>query len=250
MNFESPEKNAGKIVFVIFLMLMIGWSILVNHFKVFAKAPDDTVTIIKTIAKVDVEEDWTLACEENNLINDLSVRILNQLIICRKRSDGGFLYAKYCRDNLELCKQNIDEYSRYIIKYSSEFGIDPWLSAAVAGHESLWNAYTVGSKGEKGIFQLLPYAKWGKQSHFVQSRDYRKLCRTVPGHCQEIDSGLAIDLLSKSKDTCKSIPGALAMYNTGKCKKTNKTYIATVLRKQKDLKENNVLIGWCTGGEI
>lgn len=40
--------------------------------------------------------------------------------------------------------------------YSAVYGIDPKLSLAVAKHESKMNPIAVGSKGELGLFQLMP----------------------------------------------------------------------------------------------
>lgn len=228
MHFESPENQAGKIVFFIFLILMIAVGILSNHFK-----------------KAFAQESNPVVLEEQ-----IATSILNEMIMCRRKDNGEIVYHPHCRDDKTSCVAHAKSYAKTIIRYSEEFRVDPWLSTAVAGHESNFDAYRVGSKGERGIFQLLPYSPWGMKSLFTRNKGYRELCKMQEGHCQEDVAALAIQLIRNSITHCGSVPKALTMYNTGECSPLNKKYTSAVFAKLKALKSNADSIKWCTGEKI
>jgi hypothetical protein len=227
MFFDSPEQKAGKIVFFIFLLLMIAIGILSNHFKAHAQESSTK----------DIE-------------SQIAQSILTEMIMCRQKSDGKIIFHQFCRENTNQCVQDAKDYARYIVRYSEEYNLDPWLPTAVAAHESNFDAYRVGSKGERTIFQLHPYSPWGKSSIFVQNRKFREQCKTINGHCQGEAVGLAIRLLRNSIDNCKSVDRALTSYNTGECSPLRNTYVESVKAKQNALKVNYKSVPWCTGEKI
>lgn len=238
---NSPEKFTGIIIFIIFMLLMASLAILGNHSRAFAEDVNKNF-FIPTVDHIQLEE--------RKLIENISNAIYNNIILCRQKSDGTIIFHSFCRNDI-YCLDSIKEYARYIVKYSLEFNIDPWLSTAVAMHETNFDAYTVGSKGEKSIFQLLPYSPWGKKLYFIKNPKYRKECKHQIGHCQEESVGAAIKFLSYSLKECKNISGALSMYNGGECyKSSTKKYIKGVKEKINILKTKHVSIQWCTGGKI
>lgn len=248
---NSPEKRAGIIIFIIFMLLMASLAILGNHSRAFAKRlsterPPGVYSDESSMCHVAEEQE----SEEDKMVSEISNAIRNNLIMCRQGSDGKILFHLFCRED-ELCLDSIKEYARYIVKYSLEFNVDPWLAASVAMHETNFNAFVKGSRGERSIFQLLPYSPWGEKSYFTQNAKYRDKCKSQIGHCQEESVGLAIQLLSNAMKECRTVAGTLSMYNGGECRKSStKKYIKGVKEKMHTLKTKHVSVQWCSGGII
>lgn len=250
-NDNSPEKQAMIFIFLIFMLLMMAMAILGAHSRAHAKELSGHKN-----PKPKVEEilmcldDSEIQSEEEKLVVQIHAAIRNHLVMCRQGSDGEFLYHLFCRED-SYCLDSVKEYARSIVKYSLEFGIDPWWPTAVAMHETHFNAYAKGGRGERTIFQLLPYSDWGRQSFFTQSPKYREKCKTQVGHCQDESIGIAIKLLSVSLKQCKTTAGMLSMYNGGECsKESTKKYIKSVKKGLFELKTLPIRIQWCSGGVI
>lgn len=253
-NGNSPEKTVAIVIFLIFMLIMAGLAILGNHSRVFASSFDiivEGVIIDPAIANSNEQIKFiTNTKPENNnieeMVDKLYPSMLSAVSMCRKRSDGKILYHKFCRNDKIPCEKNIKEYTRYIVKHSIKFNLDPYLPAAVAINETNLNAYAVGGRGEKSIFQLLPGTPWAKKSKFNQNQNYRNKCKNIVGHCQEEATIAAIELLSNALKKCKTTSGALSMYNGGKCKKeSTKKYVEKVKKKMAALKTNTFNIQWC-----
>lgn len=244
---KSPEQQAGIVVFIIFMLLMTALIILGNHSKVFGKEED-----MEDFVGITINSDKPISNTEKSkqvLQEELEIEIARaftfQTVMCRKRSDGDFVYHLFCRED-KLCLDSLKEYAKSIVKYSMQYNVDPWLAAAVAVHESNLNAYAKGSIGERTIFQLHPWSPWGKQSRFVKNGAYRLKCKKITGHCQDEPTELAIKLLSDALNQCKTVNGALSLYNGGKCqKKSTSKYVKKVKEKMNNLKRNNFDIQWC-----
>lgn len=188
----------------------------------------------------------------NNFINGyyaeeqekLHQSMLKEVVMCRSVKDNTLVYHKFCRLD-PFCLDSIRVYAKYIFKYSLEFDLDPWLLAAIAMHESNYNASTVGGIGERGLFQLHPYSPWGRKSKFVSDKKYNKLCKSRIGHCQWEVTGIAAETLRAHFDDLKRLENVLTIYNTGHAKPVRRIYVKSVLEIRKRLIENNKVINFC-----
>lgn len=263
MTPETPEEKVAWVMFFIIVCVMIAYGVLCNHFKAFAhdtineteqqelfgnKNSDDP---LECLDEVIIDEEAKIKKEKRTKLELLLYRrVMNQLMMCRQKSDGKIIFHKFCREDKPQCEENIRLYVNYIAKYADEFEISPWLLTAVALHESNFDAYVEGSRGEKTIFQLLPYSAHGRKSRFVQEPKYRKYCKNIPGHCQETATGIAANLLKENIKHCRSIKGGLSAYNTGKCYPIYKRYVSGIGKKMRTLKKNIVNVKWCSGEDI
>ena len=253
-NDPSPDQRAGIIVFLVFMLLMAALAVLGAHsrahaqskyFKLSTAVAAEPLKYIETTCRVSDKDHFSNKDEE--LIRTMTRSILNQLVMCRQRSNDEYLYHKFCREDNVPCEQNIKEYTQYIVKHAKIHKIDPWFAAAVAMHETHFDAYLKGKRGERSIFQLLPGTPWAKKSKFAQSAKHREQCKNKIGHCQEESVGAAVELLGNSLKMCKNVSGALSMYNGGEChKESTVKYVKGVKEKLHDLKTNSFRVHWCS----
>jgi hypothetical protein len=105
-----------------------------------------------------------------------------------------------------------------MLESGEQYGLDPWLLAAMAFRESGLNPFAVGTRGEKGILQLHPKNRRAKEVRFVQDESYRTRCQRQPGACQREVVERAAFILASSLGKCGGdLEQALGMYNTGRC---------------------------------
>lgn len=170
------------------------------------------------------------------VIEQLYKGMHDQVAMCRTANDEVTYYHKFCRSD-KLCLPSLKLYAKYIVRYAIEYDLDVWLLAAVALHETNFDAYRVGAIKERGIFQLNPRAWWGYMTPFVKDRRYRKACKTREGHCQHEVVGMAAWLIRAHVDQTKSLESALTLYNTGHKYPIRKTYVNGVMSKRQALIE-------------
>jgi|GEM_PF-2139177 len=126
--------------------------------------------------------------------------------------------TKHCRHAAEGCDTRLAEFSKYMLESSEQYGLDPWLLAAMAFRESGLNPFAVGTRGEKGILQLHPKNKRAQTVRFVQDATYRARCQREAGACQREVVERAAFILASSLNKCgRDLEKALGMYNTGRC---------------------------------
>jgi len=163
-----------------------------------------------------------------------------EIIMCKKSKQEDFVYYKFCRED-KICVYSVMEYAKYIFQYAIEFDLDPWLIAAIALHESNYNAFAIGKKGEKGLMQLHPNSPWGKKSKFVKNKQYWKYCKNVIGHCQWEVIGIAAETLKGHLRAFGELEKALSAYNTGSPNLGNKKYVKSVKDKREILIKGKII---------
>ena len=140
--------------------------------------------------------------------------------------------TKHCRHAAEGCDTRLAEFSRYMREAGEQYGLDPWLLAAMAFRESGLNPFAVGTRGEKGILQLHPKNRRAKSVRFVQDASYWTRCQQQPGACQREVVERAAFILASSLNKCGGdLQQALGMYNTGRCG-GSLTYAKRVLQER------------------
>jgi hypothetical protein len=140
--------------------------------------------------------------------------------------------TKHCRHAAEGCDARLAEFSRYLKDSGEQYGLDPWLLAAMAFRESGLNPFAVGTRGEKGILQLHPKNRRAKSVRFVQDESYRVRCQREVGACQREVVERAAFILASSLNKCGGdLQQALGMYNTGRCG-GSLTYAKRVLQER------------------
>jgi hypothetical protein len=145
--------------------------------------------------------------------------------------------TKHCRHAAEGCDTRLAEFARYMSDSGEEYGLDPWLLAAMAFRESGLNPFAVGTRGEKGILQLHPNNRRAKSVRFVQDAAYRARCQRKPGACQREVVERAAFILASSLNKCGGdLEQALGMYNTGRCG-GSASYAKRVLQERARLME-------------
>jgi hypothetical protein len=140
--------------------------------------------------------------------------------------------TKHCRHAAEGCDARLAEFSRYLLESGAQYGLDPWVLAAMAFRESGLNPFAVGTRGEKGILQLHPKNRRAQSVRFVQDESYRARCQTQAGACQREVVERAAFILASSLTKCGGdLEQALGMYNTGRCGGSG-TYAKRVLKER------------------
>src|SRR3989344_4448717 len=87
------------------------------------------------------------------------VEIINEENGDRYVLRGGKFYIPSEKEEEDLTKYKFSEdikYGNLIVKYSSIYGLDPALIAAVIEQESNFNQDSIGTSGEVGLMQLMP----------------------------------------------------------------------------------------------
>ena len=126
--------------------------------------------------------------------------------------------TRHCRRAAEGCDARLAEFARYLVEAGDQYGLDPWVLAAMAYRESGLNPFAVGTRGEKGILQLHPKNRRVQDVRFVQDERYRARCQQQAGACQREVVERAAFILASSLTKCGGdLRQALGMYNTGRC---------------------------------
>ena len=99
-------------------------------------------------------------------------------------------------------------WSETIIAAAREFGLDPWLIAAVARQESTFSAHAISPRGARGLLQLLPSTA---RSHATALG----LGKTPDLHDPELNIRLGARELGRLLRRFGSAEPALAAYNAG-----------------------------------
>lgn len=132
------------------------------------------------------------------------------------RAAGKPRYWKPLRRAPNGCRAELDEYARYFEDAGHHSGIDPWILAAMAFHESRWIAWAEGKDREHGILQLLPKRRDVRDLALVSDPLYRQRCRETVGSCQWEVVQLGAEILRRALDNVGSMAAALCMYHMGR----------------------------------
>ena len=120
-------------------------------------------------------------------------RAIDTRLIVRKTREGDPIHVQHCRIVEGGCRARIATLSRLITEASNRYGVDPFLTAAIAMRESGLNPLAVSPVGARGLVQLNPRYR-GKTVPFVYNETYRNQCSRRPGACQRevLDAGLGL----------------------------------------------------------
>ncbi|MCF6096440.1 lytic transglycosylase domain-containing protein [Thermovorax subterraneus] len=103
------------------------------------------------------------------------------------------------------------KYEEYIIKYADEYGVDPYLVAAVIKVESNFSPEAVSPKGAIGLMQIMPdTAQWAAEQIGIGNIKAEEIFN--PGVNIRIGTWYLAGLIDEFKDTDL----ALAAYNGGR----------------------------------
>lgn len=169
---------------------------------------------------------------ETGAADQLQEALRSRLTVHVNSRTGERTATKHCRHAAEGCDARLAEFSRYLRDSGEQYGLDPWLLAAMAFRESGLNPFAVGTRGEKGILQLHPKNRRAKSVRFVQDESYRVRCQQQAGACQREVVERAAFILASSLNKCGGdLQQALGMYNTGRCG-GSLTYAKRVLQER------------------
>jgi hypothetical protein len=122
---------------------------------------------------------------------------------------GSGHYVLHCRRAHGGCEARARRMAALFVRAGRDHDVDAWLLAAIALRESGGNPDAIGARGEIGLMQLHPQSRAGRLA--------AQLCAETPAHCPAIQIDGAARVLRASIDTCGSVDGALARYNSGAC---------------------------------
>lgn len=142
----------------------------------------------------------------------------------------------HCRKAAGGCDARLEEFARYFVLAGHEFGVDPWILAAMAFRESGYNPYAVGSAGELGLLQIHPRNRHARSLEWHRDPKHRERCQSEPGACQFEIVKAAASMLSNAIESCGSLESGLAAYQSGTCKRES-SYSARVLATRRHLLE-------------
>ena len=156
--------------------------------------------------------------------------VLDRRMVVWKKPSGESIYIWHCRSAEGGCRRRLEAFATALSEASEQYGLDPWLLAAVAIRESGMNPDAVGSVGERGIVQLNPRSKYARDLRYFRSERYRSWCMRQVGNCQAdvIDRGAK--LLSRAIKRCGTVRSGLGMYQTGRCD-ADRLYVRRVLHE-------------------
>lgn len=179
-----------------------------------------------------------VAAIANDTTSLLYAAIQSRIAVSTRVREGITIPAAHCRHAKEGCDRRLAEFAEYLSDAGAEFGVDPWLLAAMAARESGFNPFAKGSVGELGLLQIHPKSRAAREVRFVQDEAYRKRCRKEPGACQRDVVRRAAQLLASSLERCGGdVSAALGMYNTGRCA-GNVKYSRLVLQERSKLRQS------------
>lgn len=168
--------------------------------------------------------------EQEIIKEKLSEAMLASLVVWTNPNTEDLIYASKCRNSVFGCEDTIGTYSGFFVDIANEYGLDPFLLASIAKHESNFNAFAEGKRGERGVMQILPYSPIANNVSFVLREPYRRRCKATEGHCQEEVIQAASRALVASLRACNdNLEQALTRYNTGRCSVDGNRYSSNVL---------------------
>lgn len=159
---------------------------------------------------------------------------INKLTVWTNPNTGKRTFVKACREAPKGCEKRAAYIVSNIYDYASEKDLDVSMALSIAWHESRFNPFVKGPVGERGIFQINPKARWGKETRFVYDKNYRNKCKKKLGSCQKEVVHTALDLFSRCLVKCGNTFSALGLYNTGKCGGSS-SYSKNVLKIYKEV---------------
>lgn len=158
-----------------------------------------------------------------------------RIAVSYDQRNGKTIPAYHCRHAPEGCESRLSTFATYLVEAGAQYGVDPWLMAAMAFKESGFNPFALGSLGELGILQINPGRRDAKTVRFIRDEWYRRRCRKEPGACQREVIQHAAQLLGRAVQRCdKDLSDALGMYNTGRCG-GNVSYSKRILAERDEL---------------
>jgi soluble lytic murein transglycosylase-like protein len=150
---------------------------------------------------------------------------LETALLAQMRLPNGH-YVAHCRRARGGCEDRVARLAVALINAASREGVDAYLLAAIAFHESALNADAVGAAGERTIMQLHPNSRHGMEA--------ARQCRRAPRECEAISIEIAAHLLAAAIARCGSEAAALGAYNRGVCGETS--YSRAVLRLREEMR--------------
>lgn len=136
-------------------------------------------------------------------------------------------YVLHCRRAHGGCAARVRRMAAIFVRAGAAHDIDPWLLVALALRESGGNPDAIGARGERGLMQLHPGSRAG--------RDAARLCRVRPDACSAILVDGAARVLRASIDRCGSVESGLVRYRTGHCGEPD-AYARSVLARRDRLR--------------
>lgn len=116
---------------------------------------------------------------------------------------------------IDRCHRRLRELASAFVDAGDEYGIDPWILAAVAWKETRWNTWAQGGISEAGVMQLAGKAKRHPDGKLLTFYADPKACRRVPDECQREVVFRAAGIIAKRRDQCGSLEGGLFFFNNG-----------------------------------
>jgi len=172
---------------------------------------------------------------DSEITYQLGQAMRSRISVSYNQRSGKTIPAYHCRHAPEGCESRLSTFAQYLVEAGRQYGVDPWLMAAMAFRESGFNPFALGSLGELGILQINPERRDAVQVRFIRDEWYRKRCRKQPGACQREVIHHAAQLLSRAVEKCeRDVKDALGMYNTGRCG-GNDRYAKRILAERDEL---------------
>jgi hypothetical protein len=226
MTNNNPNYEAGLIIGLIFIFIFAAFTIITK--PVYGQAPFEKSYKMENASLVyqeQLEEYFERETEYQK--QHLTNSILRLMTVWRNPNNPNqVVYSSTCRHSRFGCENTIRAYASYFVDIANQYeNVDPVLLAATAKHESNYNAFARGSRGERGIMQILPSSPISEGVMFIHHPDYRRRCTNVLGHCQEEVIQAATRALVRSFEHCnENMNRALNRYNTGSCQTRGNGY--------------------------
>ena len=152
--------------------------------------------------------------------DDAQVLDLAEALRERLRLPNGRHYVRHCREAPEGCERRVELFAAYFVEAGRLEGVDPWLLAALAVHES---ALFPGAESRapffaRGIVQLHPRSRASSGVRFVRgSPAYRRRCLRRAGACQLPVVLAGARYLAAAIQRCGGELEGLGAYGSGRC---------------------------------
>lgn len=232
MTNNNPNYDAGLFIGFIFIFIFAAYTILTK--PVYGQAPlelEKTNSFDESASSLVIQQQLIRYQEQETEYQKqaLANSMLRMMTVWTNPNTHQRIYASTCRTSRFGCENTIRQYASYFVDTANEYHVDPFLLAATAKHESNYNAFARGSRGERGIMQILPSSPISEGVMFIHRPDYRRRCQNVLGHCQEEVVQAATRALARSFNYCnENMNRALNRYNTGSCSTRGNRYSSHV----------------------
>jgi hypothetical protein len=190
----------------------------------FSHTPPEQISSFATREDIELYENEQAEILE--LQNSITGAILTKLTVWHNSIENRPIYVEHCREMRHGCEAQVRQFVNYIVEVSREHGIDPWLFAGMAWHESRFNPSAASSMGAYGIFQILRAGPASVGLPFVHQRWFREACSRDLGVCQRPIVERAAVWLLASAEHCGSMQDGLRAYNSGDCEGPRRYYRA------------------------